>query len=69
MIIIGTLTRLNAATNASAKQRLELLQTDRQPNNTMSSGSRKENAERRTGMTNANANRRHNEQFKNEKIK
>lgn len=46
LIIIGTLPWLNAATNASAKQRLKLLQSDGQPNNTIGSRNGKENAER-----------------------
>ena len=46
LVIVGTQPWLNAATNASAKQRLELLQCDGQPNNTISSRNAKENAER-----------------------
>jgi hypothetical protein len=43
--IIGTLPRLNAATNARPKQRLKLLQSDGKKNNTIGSRSIKENAE------------------------
>lgn len=43
--IISTLPRLNTATNARPKQRLELLQSDGKKNNTIGSSSIKENAE------------------------